>query len=331
MKRILVQIRSVTKIKSVKMPFYAVAKGKTTGIFTTWSECQEQIVGFKGPVFKKFNTEEEANSFIQERGSNTVDKRPAAKEKTESNDKPTEKVSSKDLLQTKKLSPALLQMHREMKLMQKQLSNLRTRFDEYVNNEINSSDSSENSLKRRSSDDVEDSNSSKKTKLTEDEKDKSKFELDSDGFLIVYTDGSCAFNGKHGAQAGVGVFFGDDHPMNVSEPVKGRATNNTAEIQAASYALELTKSAGFDKVILNTDSQFMINCATSWMPNWKKNDWKKRDGTEVVNKEDLIELDKASEGLLVKWNHIKGHDGVPGNEAADKLARQGAKRYQKED
>ncbi|MCL4133494.1 UNVERIFIED_CONTAM: hypothetical protein GTU68_006246 [Idotea baltica] len=287
MKRILVQIRSVTKIKSVKMPFYAVAKGKTTGIFTTWSECQEQIVGFKGPVFKKFNTEEEANSFIQERGSNTVDKRPAAKEKTESNDKPTEKVSSKD--------------------------------------------SSENSLKRRSSDDVEDSNSSKKTKLTEDEKDKSKFELDSDGFLIVYTDGSCAFNGKHGAQAGVGVFFGDDHPMNVSEPVKGRATNNTAEIQAASYALELTKSAGFDKVILNTDSQFMINCATSWMPNWKKNDWKKRDGTEVVNKEDLIELDKASEGLLVKWNHIKGHDGVPGNEAADKLARQGAKRYQKED
>ena len=46
------------------MPFYAVAKGNKTGIFTTWSECQKQIKGYSGSVFKKFKTENEAKEFI---------------------------------------------------------------------------------------------------------------------------------------------------------------------------------------------------------------------------------------------------------------------------
>lgn len=52
---------------------------------------------------------------------------------------------------------------------------------------------------------------------------------------------------------------------------------------------------------VHTDSQFMINCMTSWLKNWKKKDWKKSDGESVKNKEELIELDKATEGLAVKW------------------------------
>ncbi|RXG67085.1 hypothetical protein Avbf_12445 [Armadillidium vulgare] len=263
-----------------------------------WPECQEQITGFRGAVYKKFDTEEEANKFVQERGSNIVDKR-ATKQK---NEKQSSKTSSADRLLTRELSPTLIEMGREFKMLQKQLSELRSRFDEYINCHSPSVDSSKSSKKRPVSDsDEEEEEKPKKPKLTEVEREKGKFLVDSDGFLVVYTDGACGFNGKHGAKAGCGVYFGEDHPMNVSEPVKGRATNNTAEIQAATYALELTKSAGFDKVIINTDSQFMINCASSWMQNWKKNNWKKKDGSEVINKEDLIELDKASEDLLVKW------------------------------
>jgi ribonuclease HI len=35
---------------------YAVAKGKTVGIFSTWNECQEQVKGIKGAVYKKFSS-----------------------------------------------------------------------------------------------------------------------------------------------------------------------------------------------------------------------------------------------------------------------------------
>ena len=38
----------------------------------------------------------------------------------------------------------------------------------------------------------------------------------------MYTDGACEGNGKAGAKAGIGVYWGPDHPWNVSEPVRGR-------------------------------------------------------------------------------------------------------------
>jgi ribonuclease HI len=47
------------------MSFYAVAKGKKIGIYKTWKECEVQIAGFKGSVYKKFDTKKEAQEFIQ--------------------------------------------------------------------------------------------------------------------------------------------------------------------------------------------------------------------------------------------------------------------------
>lgn len=45
--------------------FYAVRKGKKTGIFSTWDECKEQVTGFKGAVYKSFKTLEEAEEFVK--------------------------------------------------------------------------------------------------------------------------------------------------------------------------------------------------------------------------------------------------------------------------
>lgn len=45
------------------MSFYAVAKGRTTGVFLTWAECQSQVSGVSGAVYKKFKTRKEAASF----------------------------------------------------------------------------------------------------------------------------------------------------------------------------------------------------------------------------------------------------------------------------
>lgn len=46
--------------------FYAVKKGLTPGIYTSWADCQAQINGFSGAIFKGFDTLEEAKNFIGE-------------------------------------------------------------------------------------------------------------------------------------------------------------------------------------------------------------------------------------------------------------------------
>ncbi|XP_066987587.1 ribonuclease H1-like isoform X3 [Macrobrachium rosenbergii] len=278
---------SVTVGNCSRMPFYAVARGVTPGVYATWAECQDQITGFKGARYKKFSTMTEAQEFVQEHAAQN----PVVDRRSES-EKSVEKKDSSNGSEAKPESCTEKRKH--------------------------SSDGEE-----------EAEEGSEKKKLATD--DKSKFSTDSDGFMIVYTDGACQFNGRHGAQAGVGVFFGHGHPLNVSEPVRGKATNNMAEIQAATYAVELAQASGFKKVAVHTDSQFMINCMTSWLKGWKKKNWVKSDGEPVKNKDELIALDKACDGLSVKWVHVKGHDGHEGNEEADRLARQGAKLYKAED
>ena len=118
------------------------------------------------------------------------------------------------------LSPALSEIKKELKQLQKGLSDLWAKFDRYISNEhgINSKDqtrglhtSSSTAEKRKHSEEDEEEAGSEKKKIATD--DKTKFSTDGEGFLIVYTDGACQFNGKHGAQAGVGVFFGHDHPL----------------------------------------------------------------------------------------------------------------------
>mgnify|MGYP000781394018 CR=1 FL=1 len=46
-----------------KKKFYAVRKGRKTGVFATWALCQEQIKGFSGAEYKSFTTKEEAEAF----------------------------------------------------------------------------------------------------------------------------------------------------------------------------------------------------------------------------------------------------------------------------
>ena len=44
--------------------YYAVRKGKNPGIYTKWSECSSNIIGFKGAEYKSFKTMEEAEEYM---------------------------------------------------------------------------------------------------------------------------------------------------------------------------------------------------------------------------------------------------------------------------
>ena len=170
-----------------------------------------------------------------------------------------------------------------------------------------------------------------KTENGNDSNNSSNLRYEGD-WVMVYTDGACPNNGKGGARAGIGVWWNYGHKHNVSERVKGeKQTNNVGEIQAIVRAIRLAcEMKNVRKLQINTDSEFTINSVTKWMSGWKKKGWRKADGKEVANKEDFMILDevlqkaKDIEKVEIKWQHVRGHAGVEGNEEADKLAVAGA-------
>ncbi|KRX88203.1 Ribonuclease H1 [Trichinella pseudospiralis] len=142
-------------------------------------------------------------------------------------------------------------------------------------------------------------------------------------FAVCYTDGACVNNGKLGARAGIGVYWGENDPRNVSEPLKGLQTNNRAEIEACSRAIEQAKRDGITHLEIRTDSKYVLKCVTEWMPKWRKNNWVKPDGEMVKNLDDLLHLDRLANSINVKWTYVVAHSGTEGNEKADMLAKSG--------
>ncbi|KIM98948.1 hypothetical protein OIDMADRAFT_104854 [Oidiodendron maius Zn] len=150
----------------------------------------------------------------------------------------------------------------------------------------------------------------------------------TDRTVHVYTDGSSRGNGKKGALAGVGVYFGDGDSRNVSEALKGEAqTNQRAELTAIQRALEIVPR---DRDIhIYTDSNYSINCSTVWYVNWKKNNWTTAQHEPVMNKDLILAIralidERDAKGSKTHMEWVKGHDKNPGNEAADKLAVTGS-------
>ena len=58
--------------------FYAVKRGRKTGLFTVWAECAAQVKGFQGAVYKGFMTEEEARAWLGGADARTEQPRAAA-------------------------------------------------------------------------------------------------------------------------------------------------------------------------------------------------------------------------------------------------------------
>jgi hypothetical protein len=52
-----------------KQHYYAVARGRNPGIYTSWDSCKKQVDKFQGNLYKGFPTEEAAAAFLQEHGS----------------------------------------------------------------------------------------------------------------------------------------------------------------------------------------------------------------------------------------------------------------------
>ena len=98
------------------------------------------------------------------------------------------------------------------------------------------------------------------------------------------------------------------------------ATNNRMELLAAIHGLEALKRSC--RVVLITDSTYVCNGITQWLPNWKRRGWRKKDGQPVLNADLWKRLDAVCQQHDIEWQWVKGHAGHEENELADKLARE---------
>ena len=137
--------------------------------------------------------------------------------------------------------------------------------------------------------------------------------------IEVYTDGACSGNPGPG---GWGVLIIDGAERTELSGGEAETTNNRMELLAAIKALQETPAG--QPLQLYTDSQYVKNGINSWINNWKRNGWKTASRKPVKNKDLWEALDSLREDREVAWHWVKGHDGHPGNERADELARQGA-------
>ena len=131
----------------------------------------------------------------------------------------------------------------------------------------------------------------------------------------IYTDGAC--RGTPG-DGGWGVLIEYE---NISKEYFGgekNTTHNKMELKAAIHGLSVLKESC--EVNSTTDSKYVMDGITSWIENWKKNNWKNASKKDVKNKDLWIELDKLTTKHNVKWNWVKGHSGHEKNEIADASA-----------
>ncbi|CAG8631966.1 11430_t:CDS:1 [Scutellospora calospora] len=190
--------------------YYAVRVGRNPGIYMSYKECEEQVLGYSGAMYRKFDTKQQAEDFIKQEN-----------------------------------------------------------FDKNI--------------------------------------------------LNVWTDGSCdnnfrienkkkKFNNKLSSIAGIGVFFKNKDPRNISERLPGLLqSSNRAEVYAVIRALEICDKD--QDVVINTDSTYVIN-------NFNVKGKVNSDLVDRMN--DLIRERKGK----TYFKHVTSHSGIYENDQADKLAKQ---------
>ncbi|GMS83458.1 hypothetical protein PENTCL1PPCAC_5633, partial [Pristionchus entomophagus] len=341
-------LKAMVRIKGAG--YYAVARGKHVGIYHSWPDCEKQVRGYPNAKFKKFQTEHEANNYIEihrirdggyaysmnpssslsspyPRSSQQAPPPPSAPPQdphdiTSGFDnmaatalmslfgRPSTSASSSPTLYVGGGAAAPL----PFAVQQQQQRAVSTAAPS------NGVPTTPNQKKKRPRPKVEDFaeeyDTCKKVKL-----------WSSTSFTdapVVYTDGACSKNGRSNAKAGWGVWWGDGHADNDCGAVSGEQTNNRAEMLAVIKAIQTARNRGMLKLIVRTDSQLLINSMDKWIVKWKNNGWKNANGKDVKNQDLLQILDMQLEVFPVHFEHVPGHAGVHGNEMADQLARHAA-------
>ena len=136
--------------------------------------------------------------------------------------------------------------------------------------------------------------------------------------IIIYTDGACRGNPGPGGWGALLRYNGHEKLLKGGETP---TTNNRMELMAGIKALESLRETC--AVTLHTDSTYVMQGLTEWLPAWKARGWRTAAKKPVKNQDLWERLDKAAAVHKIDWRWVKGHSGDAGNEAADRLANEG--------
>jgi ribonuclease HI len=132
----------------------------------------------------------------------------------------------------------------------------------------------------------------------------------------IFTDGACSGNPGPGGWGAILRYKGHERELSGAE---APTTNNRMEMMAAIAALEALKRPS--AVRLFTDSLYLRDGITKYLPQWKARGWRTADKKPVKNIDLWQRLEAALERHTVEWNWVRGHAGHAENERADELAR----------
>ncbi len=141
--------------------------------------------------------------------------------------------------------------------------------------------------------------------------------------IEIFTDGACSGNPGAGGWGAILRCGAVEKELSGGEK---ETTNNRMELTAVIEALQALRKEC--NITLYTDSRYVMDGVTAWMPNWKKNGWRTTNKKSQVKNIDLWQkLDELLTGHRIKWVWVKGHNGHPENERVDTLARNQAKSF----
>ena len=290
--------------------YYVVKRGFKPGIYKTWNECKTAVDGYVNPVFRKFESFQEANEFYKNE-SNTASStastsKPFSASGTNKNQSPSQ--SAKDL----SLYKAITTSSSDMTKIKSMTTNIKS---SQYSDDLNYNVSGWN--------------------IIEDE-------------IYLFTDGSSR-KSKDYFNSGIGVYIGYNC-TNIKEQYNNKTNNQCELMAMdyafkliVRYFRELTTMKKIIKIV--SDSEYSIKACSVWLPAWKKNNWKTAKGEDVKNR-DIIEsiegnmmrlkiinskLDADSK-IRVKLIHVNSHQAPDmqdkfkfsiwfGNYVADGLAQ----------
>lgn len=135
--------------------------------------------------------------------------------------------------------------------------------------------------------------------------------------VTIYTDGACSGNPGVGGYGAILIYGKHTKEIYGGEPL---TTNNQMELKAVIEALRCLKKTGLS-IVIYTDSTYVQQGITSWLPKWQKNGWKTSANKPVKNIELWQELYQLSQSQQISWQWVKGHNNNFYNEMADQLAK----------
>ncbi|HEY0907826.1 MAG TPA: ribonuclease HI [Candidatus Paceibacterota bacterium] len=142
--------------------------------------------------------------------------------------------------------------------------------------------------------------------------------------ITIFTDGSSRGNPGPG---GWGAIVRTESKVTELGGREDHTTNNRMELLAAISALDsvVSQKISGKKILVQSDSKYVIQGITSWVSGWKRNGWITAGKKEVGNRDLWEALSGAvasvgAAGNAVSWKYVEGHAGHPGNERCDEIA-----------